>query len=270
MEVTEHEAGMFSWADLPTPDAEGSKRFYSTLLELDATETPAGEDAVYVMLSKNGKNACAIYDMGEEMKRQVGGRPAWRSYFTVASAESTATRTKELGGSVVQEPFDVMGEGWMAVLQDSTGAGFAVWEPRSSIGAQVFGEPGSLAWVELYTHDTEAASRFYAGLFGWSFNKRQSADGGDYFEFNIKGRSAAGMIAIKADWGEMPASWSVYFAVADLDDTITRAKAMGATEVSPPLEVEDVGRFVFMHDPQGAYVAFIQVMRHYADPPNTP
>lgn len=61
----------------------------------------------------------------------------------------------------------------------------------------------------------------------------------------------------------MPSSWSIYLAVADIDDTIARAKATGA-EVMPPMEVEDVGRFVSMDDPQGAYVAFIQVKRQGA------
>lgn len=261
MEVNEHESGMFSWADLPTPDALGSTKFYTKLLELDATESPVGEGAVYVMLSKNGKNSCAIYEMNEEMKSHPGAHPAWQCYFTVESADDTAAKVSALGGTVVQEPFDVMEEGRMAVMQDPTGAGFAVWEPQNSIGAQVFGEPGALAWGELYTHDTEAASKFYNGLFGWSVNKRPAADGSDYFEFHIEGRSAVGMMAIRPEWGEMPANWSIYFAVADLDDTIKRAKELGAADVSPPMEVEDVGRFAFLHDPQGAYVSFIQVRR---------
>ncbi len=261
MEVTEHEPGMLSWADLPTPDAKASTDFYTKLLGLDATESPVGEGAVYVMLSKNGKNSCAIYDMGEEMKAQMGGHVAWQSYFTIGSADDTAAKVNSLGGTVIKEPFDVMEEGRMAVLQDSAGAVFSVWEPKNSIGSQVFGEPGALAWGELYTHHIDAASKFYKGLFGWSVNKRPAADGSDYFEFHIEGRSAVGMMAIRPEWGGMPPNWTIYFAVADLDDTMRKAKELGATDISPPMEVEDVGRFAFLHDPQGAYVSFIQVMR---------
>ena len=46
---------MFSWADLGTPDAEGAKRFYSELLELDTTDMQMGEGMSYTMLSKGGK-----------------------------------------------------------------------------------------------------------------------------------------------------------------------------------------------------------------------
>jgi len=100
---------------------------------------------------------------------------------------------------------------------------------------------------------------FYSGVFGWSVNTRVGADGEEYTEFHIGGQSAAGMLAIREEWGEMPAHWSIYFAVADLDATIEKARGMGANEVMPPMDVEDVGRFVFLQDPQGAYLAFIQI-----------
>ena len=259
MEMTQHAPGMFSWADLPTTDAEGSKAFYTQLLGLDAVDVPVGEDTVYIILRKGDKNACAIYRMSEEMIQQMGGHPAWQSYFTVESADETVAQVKKLGGTVLQEPFDVFEGGRMAVAQDPTGAVFAVWQPKSEIGSQVFGEPGALGWTELYTYDTEAASKFYSGLFGWAVNKVPGTYGDEYFEFAKDGNSAAGMMAIKAEWGDMPANWSIYFVVASLDATIEKAKSMGAREVMPPMQTEDVGRFVFLQDPQGAYVAFIEL-----------
>ena len=264
MEITKHEPGMFSWADLASTDEKGSRRFYTELLGLNATAFPMGEDAEYVVLSKDGKSVCAMYEMSPEVRQQAGGRPFWHTYFTVESADDAAAQVKSRGGAVVREPFDVMGEGRMAVAQDPTGAVFLVWEPKSGIGAQVFGEPGALAWSELYTHNTEAASDFYAGLFGWSVNRTRGANNDEYFEFQIDGRSAAGMMAIKKEWGEMPPHWSIYFAVADLDASIGKAKDLGAQEVIPPMEVPDVGRLVFIQDPQGAYFAMIQIDRRPA------
>ena len=259
MEVTKHEPGMFSWADLASTDEKGSRRFYTELLGLNATAFPMGGGAEYVALSKDGKSVCAMYEMSEEVRQQAGERPFWNTYFTVESADDTAAKVKSLGGAVIRESFDVMGEGRMAVAQDPTGAVFMVWEPRSGIGAQVFGEPGALAWSELYTHNTEAASDFYAGLFGWSVNRTRGANSDEYFEFHIDGRSAAGMMAIKEEWGEMPPHWSIYFAVADLDASIGKAKDLGGQEVMAPMEVPDVGRLVFIQDPQGAHFAMIQI-----------
>jgi predicted enzyme related to lactoylglutathione lyase len=34
---------------------------------------------------------------------------------------------------------------------------------------------------------------------------------------------------------------------------------MGVRQIVPPTKVEGVGRFVFLQDPQGAHVAFIQI-----------
>ena len=261
MEVTKHQPGMFSWADLGTPDADGSKKFYTELLELDSTDMPMGEGMSYKMLSKAGKSSCAMYSMPDDMKQMTGGRPVWCSYFTVESADDTAARVKELGGTVMHGPFDVFTSGRMVVAQDPTGATFFSWEPKDHIGAQVFGDPGALAWTELYTHDTDAAARFYGGLFGWTAEAATSADGGEYTVYQLGGKPAAGMMAIREEWGEMPSYWSIYFAVADLDASLERVKGLGGKQIAPAIAMEGVGRFSFIQDPQGGYLSIIQLAR---------
>ena len=262
MEVEKHQPGMFSWADLATPDPEGSTRFYTQLLELQHTDVPAGVGAFYTVLSKGGKSCAAIYEMPPGMREMTGGHPAWKVYFTVESADATVARAWELGGVVLEGPFDVFEEGRMVLIQDPTGGMFAVWEPGKGIGAQLFGEPGALAWCELYTRDTDRASDFYAGLFGWSATPGPAADGmSGYLVQTIDGQPAAGMMAIREEWGEMPASWSIYLAVADLDESREMAKRLGATEITPPMEVDGVGRFLGLQDPQGAYVTIMQITR---------
>ena len=250
---------MFSWADLATPDVEASKKFYTQLLDLDFVEMPMGEMGVYVMLNKGGKNVCAMFQMDDSMKAQTGGHPFWQSYFTVDDADTSTAKAKDLGGNVIMGPFDVFDSGRMSMLQDPTGAVFSVWQPKAHIGADLFGEPGALAWNELYTTDTDAAAAFYGGLFGWSAQKGPTPDGGEYFEYKLGDRPACGMLEIKKEWGEVPPNWSIYFAVAELDAALKTAKEMGASEVMPPMEVQDVGRFCLIRDPQGGYVSLIQI-----------
>ncbi len=69
------------------------------------------------------------------------------------------------------------------------------------------------------------------------------------------------MMAIRKEWGEVPAYWAIYLAVADLNASRDRAKKLGAREITPMLEVPDVGRFIFIQDPKGAYVTMIQITR---------
>ena len=76
MEVTKHEPGMFSWADLGTPDVEGSRGFYTAILGLESTEMPMGDTGMsYTMLSKGGRSSCAMYPMPDDMKEMTGGPP---------------------------------------------------------------------------------------------------------------------------------------------------------------------------------------------------
>ena len=259
MEIDKHEPGMFSWADLGTTDPEGAKQFYTELLDLDAMDIPMGEGMSYSMLNKGGRSSCALYRMPPEMEKMTGGHPFWVSYITVGSADETAERIKEVGGTVMNGPFDVFSSGRMVVAQDPTGAMFSVWEPKDHIGAGVFGEPGALAWNELYTHDIGRAAKFYEDLFGWSASATAGGDGGDYTVFLLNGRPAAGMMRIRPEWGQTPPSWSIYFAVADLDASLDKIKALGGKQINPAMEVADVGRFSFVQDPQGAYFSIMQM-----------
>lgn len=251
---------MFSWAELATPDVGGATAFYTNLLELSATDMQMDDDA-YTIFQKGAKDVCGLYGVGEQELKRIGGRAVWRCYFTVDSAEEAAGRVRSLGGTVIHEPVDIGTDGRLAVAQDPTGALFIVWEPKDHAGAQVFGEPGSLAWAELYTRDTHTAASFYGELFGWHAGSTHSADGSGYTVYQLNGTPAAGMIAIREEWGPMPAHWSVYFRVADLDDSRARAVELGASELMPPMQVEGVGRFAFLQDPQGAVLAIIQYVR---------
>ena len=258
MDVAKHTPGMFSWADMPVLDIDQAQDFYTRLLKVNATSMPIGPEMSYVMLDKAGKNCCGLYRVDQTVMEERGG-PWWLSYFTVEDADATAERVKELGETVQFGPFDVFDSGRMAVVIDPTGAPFAVWQPKANIGAQVFGEPGALAWNELYTHDTEAAASFYGGLFGWRANAVAAADGGEYTMFDLDGQPASGMMAIRQEWGEVPANWSIYLAVEDLEESLKLVEEMGGKAINPPMEVENVGRFAFIQDPFGAYLSVIQV-----------
>ena len=117
----EHAPGNFCWIELATTDGPGAKKFYSELFDWEAQDIPIGPDMVYTMLKLNGKDVGALYQKGEQMK-QVPTH--WASYVSVTSADEIAAKTKALGGTVVQDPMDVMDVGRMAVVADPTGAHF--------------------------------------------------------------------------------------------------------------------------------------------------
>ena len=256
MKISEYTPGTFCWIELVTSDGDGAKKFYTDLFGLGFNDQPVGEDAVYTMLNKEGKNVAALYQMNEEQGSR-GIYPHWNSYVSVKSADETTEKVKSLGGTVTMEPFDVFDAGRMAMFQDPTGASFAVWQPNQHIGAQLTNDPGTLCWNELTTNDTQKAGEFYTRLFGWTSNTDSGSP--PYTMFMIGERPAGGMLEIQKEWGEVPPNWVVYFAVEDCDASAEKATSLGAKILSPPTDVPEIGRFAVIQDAQGAAFAIIKL-----------
>jgi predicted enzyme related to lactoylglutathione lyase len=68
--------------------------------------------------------ACTL----RQEQRKQGIPSHWNVYVAVENADAAASRAAELGAKVLAAPFDVFDAGRMAVLQDSTGAVFSVWQ----------------------------------------------------------------------------------------------------------------------------------------------
>ena len=250
-EVSRHEPGSFCWAELATTDDGSAKKFYTTLFGWGFEDSPAGPGMIYTMLKKNGKSVGALYKMRPEQK---GMPPNWMTYVTVASADESAKKAKELGGKLTMEPFDVMDVGRMAIIEDQQGARICVWEAKKHIGAEVVNEPGALCWAELDTTDTESAKRFYTGLFGWGAKVSET-----YTEWQQGGTSIGGMMKIPKEWGPVPPNWLVYFAVTDCDATAKKTGELGGEAIVPPTDIPGMGRFSVLRDPQGAVFAIYKL-----------
>ncbi len=165
---------------------------------------------------------------------------------------------KELGATLLKEPFDVMTVGRMAVVQDPTGAVFALWQARTHKGAGVVNVPNSFCWNELATPDTEKAGDFYAGLFGWGKNVQQMGQM-TYTSFMNGDRPAGGMYKPGPEMGNVPPHWLVYFAVDDTDAKLKQAGELGGKTRAPAMDIPGTGRFAIVEDPQGAVFGIIKL-----------
>lgn len=256
-EMTQYEPGTFSWADLATTDPESAKRFYAGLFGWAGEDMPAGEGLTYSMMRLDGKDVAALYEMSQDQRSQ-GTPPHWLSYFTVDDLDSRARRVAGMGGKLLAEPFDVLGIGRMALVHDPTGAVFALWEPKTHIGAGLKHDPGSLTWNELLTKDPEAARSFYGDLFGWDSEDQQMGPA-TYTVFSKGDEQTAGMMEIDPNWGDVPPNWTVYFAVEDCDAAAEKAEQLGGQVRMPSQDVPGVGRFAAIQDPQGANFSIIKL-----------
>jgi len=252
---TEHAPGTPSWVDLQTSDTAAAKTFYRALFGWDFEDLPVGDGpdgkpAFYSMARKNGKDVAAIAGLP-----MPGIPPHWNTYVTVKDVDATAAQVEGAGGSVVMGAFDVMDAGRMAVVADPTGAMVCLWTPKSSIGAELVNEHGTLTWNELLSPDVPAAAKFYNKIFGWDAN-HMDMGGMQYTEFKLGDRSIGG--GMNPPMPGMPAVWGIYFANDDTDKTVEIAKANGGTVIQEPTDIPP-GRMAVIADPTGAMFSVIRM-----------
>lgn len=252
--------GTFSWVDLQTTDLAGAKAFYGELFGWDLTDTPLPNDGVYTMVSLDGK---AITGLGELPAGVEGIPPHWNSYITVDDIEAATAKAAELGGAVIEQPFDVMDAGRMSLIQDPTGGMVAFWQTVNHRGGDIFNVPGALSWNELLTGDVEKAKAFYTELLGWTTETDES----DYTMWANKGRPNGGMMALTPEMGPPPPFWMVYFAVEDVDAAAEKVKELGGVVHNGPFDIGAAGRIAIIADPQGAVFTAIQLKNPDLDLP---
>ncbi len=244
MEVESYEHGIPSWLDLGTPDPAAAAAFYSSLWGWDVQTGPP-EAGGYAIAMLRGRPVAGIGP------QQNPGPPVWATYVSVDDADAVVGKVAPAGGMVIVPPMDVLDVGRMAFFADPTGGVIGVWQPKQHKGAGIVNEPGTLTWNELVTTDTDAAAAFYAAVLGWGA-VMHGEGAGAYTEFQVSGRSIAGMMAKPAEMpAEVPSYWGVYFAVADADATVARIAELGGTIMMPPRDIEP-GRFAMAIDPTGA------------------
>ena len=256
-ETPEYKPGTFCWVELGTSDAPAAKNFYTQLFGWDFVDNPMGPDSVYTILKLNGKDVGGLYELMPDMKAQ-GIPPNWLSYVAVADADASAEQAKAQGATVLNGPLDVGTLGRMAVVQDPTGAVFALWQPKDNKGSGIYNVPNSFCWNELGTTDTQKAGEFYSNLLGWS-RQDFSESPVEYTMFQNEERAAGGMFKITPEMGPIPPHWLVYFAVDDCDAKVQRASELGAKVMRPAEDIPTIGRFAILSDPQGAAFAIIKL-----------
>ncbi|MBI3186037.1 MAG: VOC family protein [Myxococcales bacterium] len=255
-EIKSHEPGTFCWIDLATTDPKGAKRFYSDLFGWTTEDLPVPGNVPYTMARVQGKDVAGLAEMQPEL-RAKGVPPHWSSYVAVTNADETAKKAQSLGAKVLMPAFDVMDVGRMAMLEDPTGANFSLWQARKHHGALLVGEVGAFCWNELMTRDVDRAGGFYSKLFGW---KARVDDFGKmkYTTFLRGETPVGGMMAMPKEAGEAPSHWTVYFSVADCDRSAEKLKSLKGKVLVPPQDIEKVGRFAMVQDPQGATFGIIK------------
>lgn len=263
-------AGVPCWIDTSQPDPEAAVGFYSGLFgwEFENVMPPESEGTYFIARIRGG-------DVAAVGGQPEGGPPmaTWNTYVSVDNVDDTTAKVRAAGGSVLNEPMDVMDAGRMAVFADPEGAAFCVWQAGTHKGARIVNEHGSLNFNGLNTRDPERAKQFYGGVFGWEtltldggFRMWTLPGYGDHLEQLNPGMRegmaemgapkgfedvVAALTPLGDDQPDVPAHWNVTFAVDDADAIAAKAGELGGQVIVPPFDAPWV-RTTVVADPAGA------------------
>jgi predicted enzyme related to lactoylglutathione lyase len=233
--ASEYPEGTPCWVDAQLPDVEAGRRFYGELFGWTFEDQPQGT----VRALKDGEPVASL-------AHKTDGRlpTVWTVSFTTPDAEALCRRIRAAGGQVVSPPAPFGDLGVTALVTDPEGAVFSLWQPGTTPGFGRRHEPGTFAWVQLYTRDTDTANTFYGGLFHDALFGPDTDP--DFGRAPVSDVFAA----------EMPPHFLVHFAVEDVDAGLREVTRLGGRVQVPPFETS-YGTAAVVTDNQGASFALL-------------
>ncbi|WP_067681341.1 VOC family protein [Nocardia miyunensis] len=235
------------WVDCQVDDPAKAGEFYSALFGWEVRDS-GPDTGGYLMASQGG---AAVAGIGP--KPQPGMLSVWTTYFAADDSDNVAGKVSAAGGQVLMPPFDVLDQGRMAVLADTTGGVFGIWEARAHHGAAVYNEHGAYCWNELHTRQLDDAKKFYADVFGYTYTDVGDGTNMRYVMFTPPGgtEGVGGMNDDTLTPGDpMPTYWLTWFQFDGVDTAAERVAELGGTVLMPPSD-SPFGRMTMVVGPQG-------------------
>ena len=238
--------GAPAWIDVMTSDPAATQSFYSELFGWTVVD-PGPAYGGYFNFTRDGIPVAG--GMSNATDPDMGNR--WSIYFATPDAAATVAAAETNGGTVCLPPMQVEALGTMAVIAGPGGAGTGLWQPAEHKGFGVLMEPGAPNWFELHTRAYDQDLEFYRQVLGWN-TEVVADDGGFRYSMALSGEDQlAGVMDASVFPDDAPLGWSIYFGTDDIDASIAKAVALGATQTIGPDDTP-YGILVGMNDPTGA------------------
>ncbi len=244
--------GKFVWFEY-VGDATKAQGFYGELFHWKTQGMPTPDGGTYTMIAVENQT---IGGFAPAIPGETAGAH-WRTHLQVSDAAATAAKVKQLGGKVIKEPHKMGEMGTMGLVADPQGAQLALWQPGKPEGTGDYkGINGAWCWNELACDDADKAVAFYKQIGGFTVESMSMGEMGTYHQLKVGDKGSGGVMAKMMP--QQPTQWLPYIQVANADQTIERAKKLGADIKVPATDIPNVGRFGIFVDPQGAGVGILQ------------
>jgi len=250
----ERHNGKVVWRDLLTNTPEESRRFYGELFgwefEKPGIDIGFGGAGGYTLIRHNGRLIGGIVDTNVLGKRDNISQ--WITTMSVTDIDAAVGRVSEAGGNVMAPPASIGSRGKMAVIEDATGAVFAMIQTSGGDPRDHEPDYDGWLWDELWTSDVDRATGFYRSVVGFEHTDHDIEDG-SYRVLKMNHKPRAGVLQNPFE-GERPV-WVNYLRVKDPSAITVRVEDLGGSIL---LEAQDRpigGQVAFIAGPSGAGVA---------------
>lgn len=120
--------GEIHWTELMTRDLDAAKRYYAETCGWSWQVMPMEGGGEYHIAMRGEEMVAGAMDMtGMPEMDQIPAH--WFTYLAVDDVDAATAHTKELGGQVMREPFDVAGVGRISIVSDPSGAAVGLMTP---------------------------------------------------------------------------------------------------------------------------------------------
>ncbi|MSR40852.1 MAG: hypothetical protein EXS10_02995 [Phycisphaerales bacterium] len=119
--------------------------------------------------------------------------------------------------------------------------------PIGRVRRELSAAPGSFVWHDLYSSNAAESGAFLRNMFGWyskTLGRRTLLTHGALH--------VAGVVAVSTDPQLHPGTWRPHLRVANVDDCVTRARALGGRIVKAAAGIPGLDRHAEIVDPMGA------------------
>lgn len=226
--------GTPTWLDLGVPDVDKAKDYYATVFGWDFEDSALGTRCLL-----RGLPVAGLHEGDHE----------WRVHLATDDCDASAVLVEKNGGTVVEAPHEVGDLGRAALVTDSVGVTFGLWQGRAFPGYRLANEPDTVVRNDLVTPQAQRARDFYTEVFGFTLDGNPTLPDLDFtFLRRPDGYEIGGIMGAAATAKSL---WATTFEVADADATVARAGSTAIPEDTP------YGRSATLVDPFGVEFAVI-------------
>jgi predicted enzyme related to lactoylglutathione lyase len=242
----EYHPGKFVWYDLMTDDISFVKPFYAELFGWEFIDTGEPEND-YIVVLHNGNPIAGMFELKDVRAEQRYSQ--WISYLSVDDMKMAIEYTKQNGGSIYREPFNLPNRGAVGFVFDSQNAVLAF--VKSSSGDPIDDEPvyNEWLWTELWSNNIENSITFYKGLVNYGHKKFKTKAENFYHVLENESEPRAGIV--KIPYEDVKPHWMPYIAVEDPSVVVDKVEQLGGKVL---LDEEGVvgNTAAIIADPSGA------------------